>query len=306
MITLAHLSDPHLGPLPEAGFSQLMNKRLIGRFNWRRRRKYVHSREVADLLIEDVRSRQPDHIAITGDLVNISLPEEFRIARTWLETVGSGDYVSVVPGNHDAYVPVPWAQSLGLWQDYMVSNAQGAPYASHSDHFPYVRLLGEVAIIGLSTAVPTPPLLACGKLGAAQREALSKALGALGAKGFYRIVLIHHPPLRHQNSRRKGLSDTAALVDVLAAQGAELVLHGHNHRDMSATLQTRDGLAHIYGVPSASAAHGGHRPAAQYNLYRIARSEEGWKCEIEIRGYDNATGTFSTLLEATALGATAG
>jgi len=300
MITLAHLSDPHLGPLPRARISQILNKRLLGHFNWHRRRKYVHSREVADLLVADLRDQQPDHIAITGDLVNISLPEEFHTALSWLKSVGSGEHVSVVPGNHDAYVPVPWAQSLGLWQEYMTSNAGAASLVTHSGRFPYVRVFDRIAIIGLSTALPTLPLLACGKLGASQREALATILKALGAEKLYRIVLIHHPPLRHQNSRRKGLSDAKALMDILASQGAELVLHGHNHRDMNAALATCDGTARIFGVPSASAAHGGHRPAAQYNLYRISTDKAGWHCQVTVRGYDDTTRSFATVMETVA------
>lgn len=295
MITLAHLSDPHLGPLPEARISQLMNKRLLGYFNWHRRRKHVHVREVADLMVSDILAQSPDHIAVTGDLVNISLPDEFPAARAWLETLGSGSTVSVVPGNHDAYVRMPWPETLGLWQDYMTSNTEGTAYVSHAGRFPYVRLFGKVAIIGLSTAVPTLPLLACGTLGARQREALSTMLGELNGQGFYRVVLIHHPPLRHQNSRRKGLSDTDALAAIFTAHGVELVLHGHNHRDMQATLKTRDGTAHIFGVPSASAAHAGHRPAAQYNLYRIAPGETGWSCGLTVRGYNDVTRCFATI-----------
>lgn len=301
MITIAHLSDPHLGPLPRARASQLLNKRLLGHFNWHRRRKHVHLREVADLMVKDVVAQKSDHIAITGDLVNLSLPDEFHTARAWLETLGSGADVSVVPGNHDAYVPLPWAETLGLWQDYMTSNTRGARHVSHSGRFPYVRVFGAVALIGLSTAVPTLPLMASGSLGAAQRDALSAVLAGLGAEGLYRIVLIHHPPLSHQNSRRKGLSDTAPLVEIFRSQGVELVLHGHNHRDMTATLETSGGTAHIFGVPSASAAHADHRPAAQYNLYRITRGETGWHCQVTIRGYDSASKSFTPLLENHAL-----
>lgn len=301
MITLAHLSDPHLGPLPQAAISQLMNKRLLGHFNWHRRRRHVHVREVADVMVRDVLAQNADHIAITGDLVNISLPDEFRTARAWLEAVGPGADVSVVPGNHDAYVPLPWDDALGLWQDYMTSNADGAAHLSHTGRFPYVRVFGGVALIGLSTAVPTLPLMASGALGTRQRDALSAVLGSLGTEGFYRIVLIHHPPLRRQNSRRKGLSDSGPLVEIFRSQGVELVLHGHNHRDMAATLETGTGIAHIVGVPSASAAHAGHRPAAQYNLYRIDRDESGWHCQVTIRGYDATTRSFATLLENRAL-----
>src|SRR5215469_5154405 len=101
---LAHLSDPHLGPLPQPGVRELASKRLVGYINWRRSRRRVHRRDVLDAITRDLHGTQPDHVAVTGDLVNIALPAEFAHARRWLETLGPPAHVSVVPGNHDAYV----------------------------------------------------------------------------------------------------------------------------------------------------------------------------------------------------------
>ena len=47
-------------------------------------------------------------------------------------------------------------------------------------------------------------------------------------------VLIHHPPLPGQAKRFRGLEDAAGLEAVLSRHGAELVMHGHNHRNMLA------------------------------------------------------------------------
>src|SRR5499427_5355441 len=44
--TLAHLSDPHLAPLPEPSASELAGKRVFGYLNWRRNRHKYHRREV--------------------------------------------------------------------------------------------------------------------------------------------------------------------------------------------------------------------------------------------------------------------
>ena len=93
MITLAHLSDPHLGPMPAVTPMQLAGKRALGYLNWHRRRKSFHVRRVVDLLVEDVKNQTPDHIAVTGDLVNLSLRAEFDQALAWLETIGTGDDV---------------------------------------------------------------------------------------------------------------------------------------------------------------------------------------------------------------------
>ncbi len=269
-----------------------MSKRVLGYANWLRGRRDFHRREVVDLMIADLNAHAPDHTVVTGDLVNLSLEEEFPAARQWLETIGSPPRVTVVPGNHDAYVKVPWSKSLALWQDYMQSDADGASFVKSNEPFPFVRRLGSVAVVGLSSAVPMPPLIAGGKLGDVQLRSLANILKRLGESGLFRIVLIHHPPLPGQNITRKALFDSAEMRNVLAGEGAELVLHGHNHRDMLTMIDTPHGTANVIGVPSASAAINGHRPAAQYNLYHVSGTAGAWQCEVEIRGYDPAAATF--------------
>src|SRR5262249_36749995 len=104
MISLAHLSDPHLGPLPTPRLSELASKRVLGFVNWTRKRRLLHRPEVLDALVADLKAQSADHIAVTGDLANISLPQEFIAARAWLDRLGAAHDVTVVPGNHDAYV----------------------------------------------------------------------------------------------------------------------------------------------------------------------------------------------------------
>ena len=101
--------------------------------------------------------QKPDHIALTGDLVNISLPTEFTRAAEWLKQLGGPQDVTVIPGNHDVYVATAWPQSLGLWGAYIAGDGQ--PPASDFDVFPTLRRRGPVALVGLSSGVPKPPLL---------------------------------------------------------------------------------------------------------------------------------------------------
>src|SRR5262249_61279914 len=51
----------------------------------------------------------------------------------------------------------------------------------------------------------------------------------LGREGLFRVVLIHHPPVSRLPQHFKRLIDAAPLRRVIAAHGAELVLHGHAH-----------------------------------------------------------------------------
>src|SRR6185312_15806218 len=99
--TLAHLSDVHLQPMPPVGLGHWRPKRVLGYVNWVRNRKGVHLRQTIDLLASDMAAQKPDHIAVTGDLVNIGLPQEHALALAWLRDLGPADCVTVVPGNHD-------------------------------------------------------------------------------------------------------------------------------------------------------------------------------------------------------------
>src|SRR5690349_11870116 len=101
---LAHLSDPHLGPLPRPRLTELIGKRAIGYVNWWRKRGRIHQGAVLQRIVADLKAQTYDHLAVTGDLVNIALPAEYAPALTWLESLGPARDVTLVPGNHDAYV----------------------------------------------------------------------------------------------------------------------------------------------------------------------------------------------------------
>ena len=42
MFVLAHLSDPHLGPVPTPRLAELAGKRALGFLNWHRKRRAIH------------------------------------------------------------------------------------------------------------------------------------------------------------------------------------------------------------------------------------------------------------------------
>ncbi len=281
MFTLAHFSDPHIGPLPPARLSELVSKRFLGWLSWQHRRRRVHRREILDALASDLLAQAPDHVVVTGDLTNIALPAEFTQAAKWLRRLGEADRITVVPGNHDAYVAVPWEYGLARWSDFMSGDAgRGA----NGIGFPFLRRRGAVAIIGLSTALPTPPGSAAGALGPEQLERLEPCLETLGREAVFRCVLLHHPPLEGIVSRRKRLLDAEGFRQILGRTGAELVLHGHDHSFNEAELVGPRGAIPVVGVPSASARGGGRRPAAHYHLYGIERREGAWQIEVRARG----------------------
>src|ERR1700744_1714527 len=115
-------------------------------------------------LVDDFSAQRPDHVAVTGDLVNIGMGAEFQRAALWMETLGDPADVSFVPGNHDAYVRASMpllATTFARW-----ATSDGAPESKAT--YPYLRVRGEIAIIGLSSAGPPAPVMATGRLGQAQ------------------------------------------------------------------------------------------------------------------------------------------
>jgi 3',5'-cyclic AMP phosphodiesterase CpdA len=274
MFTLAHLSDWHLASRPRS--SELKLKRVLGLINWHRGRKYVHRPDVLEATLQDVKSSAPDHIAVTGDLVNFSLPAEYERARGLLEMLGPPHDVTVIPGNHDTYVRGTEPSPVTYWGEYMRGD-------DGILRFPFLRRRGDVALIALSTALPTAPLLATGRLGPHQLTRLSDMLDQ--TRGSFRVVLIHHPPITPPSQHLRRLVDAEDLLRVLAAHGAELLLHGHDHCRAVVKL---DGPAQTsipaVGVPSASARARRHgEDAAGYNLFRIDGTPGAWHCEMVAR-----------------------
>ena len=276
--TLAHFSDPHLPPLPRPRLSELAGKRVLGYLNWTRNRHRYYRREVLDALVSDLRAHAPDHIAVTGDLINLALPAEFAPAQVWLATVGRPDRVTAIPGNHDAYVRATRHRFVETFGDYL----RGDEAPERGNAFPFLRRRGPVALIGLSSAVPTAPFMATGTLGATQIEALERMLASLSTEQVFRVLLVHHP-LR-SDSRPKRLTDSAPLIALLKKHGVELILHGHDHIHSTMWFDGPDGKIPSIGVPAASALARGRHPAAAYNLYAIERDGNAWKCEQISRG----------------------
>jgi 3',5'-cyclic AMP phosphodiesterase CpdA len=275
--TLAHLSDPHLAPLPEPRWSELIGKRVSGYINWRLKRRFIHDPAVLAKIVADLKAQAADHIAVTGDIANIALRQEFTRGRDWLESLGPPRYVTCVPGNHDIYVPEAAGFAARQWGAFM-SDDDG------SNGFPFLRRRGPLVLIGLSSGVPSAPLLATGWIGTQQFAALAAMLSELKKENLFRVVLIHHPPVS-EAGRHKRLLDAPVLLRVIAAHGADLIIHGHDHVHM---LNWLDGpnrsKVPAVGVPSASAAPGTTKDAAAYNLYRIDGSPGAWSCELVSRG----------------------
>ena len=289
---LAHFSDVHLGALPKgAAFADFSPKRLVGALSWSFDRRKRHLVDIAAALVADIKNAKPDHVAFTGDIVNIAALEEFKQAARWLQNLGPADWLSYTPGNHDAYVKVPWEKSLGLLEHYMTSDMK------QEERFPFVRLRRNIALIGINGAIPQSLARAGGKVGQGQRERLAEKLKSLRERGFYRAVMIHHPPAPGLAHPRRSLSDAAELKLILEQEGADLVIHGHNHTRSLNWLSSNHGAIPIIGVPSASMADNGHHEAAAWNNYEIDRAKGKWQTQVTIRQWQGKEKSFKTIAQ---------
>jgi len=277
--TFAQISDPHLSSLEGVRLRDLLNKRALGYLSWRRKRRFEHRAEVLQALRRDLRHFSLDQLLVTGDLTHIGLPQEFEQGRVWLQQLGEPGDVALIPGNHDTCVAADWDKTFGLWQGYMASDGESVNNASHAATFP-------------SLGCPKPPLMATGTAGAGQLSRLPALLEDAAGKGLFRVVYLHHSPLPGMEKWRKRLTDAAAVQALLSEHGAELILHGHGHRAHYNELSTRDGVAPVIAVPSASALGLHGADVARYNCYSVERNDSGWQLDIMPRCYRPITDEF--------------
>lgn len=279
-LRLAHLTDPHLGPLPWPRAAELASKRITGFLSWQLRRRRAHQARVLEAVTASLRRAGPDHWVVTGDLVNIALPGEFARSVRWLEGLAPPDRLTLIPGNHDAYVAGAAEVHWAAWAPWMAGVREPVG-------FPFVRRVGPLALVGLSSAVPRPWGDAAGELGTGQLARLAGRLAELGRAGLARVVLVHHPPVAGWSPARKALLDAAGLRHLLRAEGAELVLAGHDHRLEVGALEGPRGPIPVLAGPSASLA--AHEPERRGGglLFRLRRESDGsWRIAAEAHRFD--------------------
>ena len=288
MFRLAHISDLHVfSPEGVHWREMLFNKRVTGWANTRLRRGRVFRRRYLEAVL-DAASRA-DHVVITGDVTNLALDGEYREAVRLLERRAGAAEVTIVPGNHDLYLPS--IRRERRFQHYLGPFVRsdlpelGVEVAAGA--YPFVKLRGPAAIIGLSSAVPRPPFIAAGYLGHEQIAALKAVLAHPEVAKRVPVILVHHPPLdsRHRLLQlRDGLTDAASLRDVLATVPRGLVLFGHLH----VRVCCRFGALDVVCASGASLEHPNDSVRAGYNLYEL---EDGDVARIEAHVLDSANGS---------------
>ena len=291
---IAHLSDLHLLSLAGAVPWRLLNKRFTGWVNLKVKREHAHRPEVLRAVAARLRDEHVDHLVVTGDVSNLALEAEFELVRELLDGIGlPPDRVSVVPGNHDVYTSGAYRTQrfARFFAPFLASDLPGLVADDPRGPFPFVKLRGPVAFIGLSSAVPRPPLVAAGSLGKNQLAALARVLAHPEVARRTPVILQHHPahaPESRSKALLESLHDAPDLAATLAHVSRGLLLHGHLHRRIRQRLATATGHLDAVGATSASLVHDSDVRMAGWNVYEI--DEHGAVTSIASRLLDGATG----------------
>jgi hypothetical protein len=222
-LRIVHVSDIHFWTLAVRPW-HLLNKRLVGIASLLAGRARRFQLERIHEVVARVRSLDPDHILITGDLTTTAFPSEFLAARSslasWLKDPAR---VTVLPGNHDRYT---------------VGSHRAAVFESHfgmyapSTTYPWLRFLDDrTAILGRD---PTrSSLSARGKLPASQLEAARELVPDDRGRPERLIVACHYPLEAPADYRKqlapKRMVNARDVGDWLGRIGPHVYCCGHVH-----------------------------------------------------------------------------
>ena len=304
MIRIAHISDLHVLSRTGAHWRDIIfNKRLTGYANMIVRRGRVHRREYL-LAVLSAAVARAEHLVVTGDITNLSLEHEYEEARALLDEAARRTEVTVVPGNHDIYLPSTHRRRRfpHHFDQFLQSDLPQLARDLPAGRFPCVKLRGRLAIVALSSGVPRPPFISAGYVGHAQLEAFEAVLAHPEVQGRTPIVLIHHPPVDTRAriaQLQDGLLDAAALRSSLARIPRGLVLFGHLHVRVRRDLPTPSGKLEVIGASGAALDHPDRSVRAGFNLYDF---DDDSLASVSAHVVDPQTGGF----EATAIDHVAG
>lgn len=253
--------------------NMLFNKRLTGYLNLLMKRGRAYRREYLLSVLAEAAS-QADHLVVTGDITNLSLEGEYEEAVRLLRDIARSVEVTVVPGNHDIYLPVVHRERRfpHHFREFLTSDLPALSLDLPAGQFPIVKMRGPAAVIGLTSAVPRPPFVSAGYLGHAQLAALSQILAHPEVARRTPVFLVHHSPfdsLFWPEQLRSGLVDARVFRDVLAPLARGLILYGHLHVRQHDPLLTRAGSLDVVCATAAALDHANDRIRAGFNLYEI-------------------------------------
>ncbi len=279
---LAHISDLHVADFESVTLRDFLNKRVTGGINLLTGRRGAHPLDLCERLVEDLTGQDLDHVVVTGDVTNLSLPGEFQRAARLLRPLGGYERLTVVPGNHDVYTA--GAETQHRFESYFGYLLFGAESQPADWVYPAVKDLGDTVIVGLSSAHKTPMFTAWGWVGEDQLGRLEQRLAEVPhLERKTKVALVHHNlhPRDAWHEHAAQLKDRTEVIAALHRLRFDLLLHGHTHRAHQFVVE-RDGHT-LAIVGSGSSTRQSEDPGriARYNVY----STEGSRVRLRTRVY---------------------
>ena len=277
---IGHISDIHWLDTQDAKFSDFLNKRISGGLNLLAGRARIHSTQTAQAAIEKLKDLGCTHLIVSGDLTNLALPAEFNSVRIALNRYFADDKMTIVPGNHDYYTRE--SETARRFESYMYRTDPGNLDFGCKETWPFVRIVKDVAFIGLNSAQPRPWFVAAGRLGSQQLRMLEKALAHPEVASRTKIVVLHHhlfQILHTPGESLRKLEDASEFINICLAGNVYLIVHGHNH-DYSIKRINNIIIAEA-GSCSVCKFKAPNR-AGKFNLYTIAERQiriDTWRFE---------------------------
>ena len=222
---IVHFSDPHAGGGAEDWMAYI-DKRWVGVFNYRFRRKFRHDMTKLRRAVEYVLDTRPDVAVCTGDLTSTGQPGEFEQVRPILKPLhDSAIPFFYMPGNHDCYVRRPkCVAAVRGMTEYLARGDYGF------DDFPLVRRCAGMEFLLLNCSRPSNLLCSWGFVDPADVEFLRERCGR--PKEFPRILLSHYPMIEHHPllRMRHRLFGQKPVLELLREKEIDLCLCGHVHK----------------------------------------------------------------------------
>lgn len=211
---IAHITDTHIKTPGKKAYGRVDTAQML-------QRCVAHLQQLKP---------RPDLVVLTGDLVDLGLPEEYAHLQRLLAPLDMP--LVVVPGNHDARDALRQA-----FASHSYLPREGFLHFSLDDDFP-------LRIVGLDTLVPREGR---GELCAERLAWLETTLAEAPQQPT--LVLMHHPPfmtgIAHMDAL--GLTGREAFAAIVARHPqVQAILCGHLHRH----IHMRVGVSTAMTAPS--------------------------------------------------------
>ena len=241
---LIHISDihfalDHMTVMDMIRFEGLISKRILGWINYRLNRRDQFSQATRLRLSDYLMQADWDYLVISGDLTILSLEEEFKAARKWIEPLIQKGTVILTPGNHDRYVP--GALKPDLMRAYFPDCFPFSITGYESEEIHCLELSDQAVLIEIDMSVPRKLFSSRGRI----KPDLGRIHQLIEQQydSHCKIVVGHYPvahPEEISDIYLHRLAGSKQLSRFLSDNRIDLYLHGHIHK----TWQLKTGRIH--------------------------------------------------------------